>query len=196
MHPALRQPHSQANARPRLEKTEVIGPTQPVDLFAVLWQFLRDFWHCVEQVINKPIISHLKQFDAMYVSLHGWHEHRQQRVRAKKRNHSGRVDKRFHVYGDGSSPATCHLENWSLSIFVDSHDRLTVLHAGEVLDGPGDPDSHVQVWRHDLACLPDLILVRDEPGVHCGPRSPNCEVVCERSGEGGQAWANAPTSIV
>ena len=37
------------------------------------------------------------------------------------------------------------LENWRLRVLVDGHDRLRVLHSGQVLDGTGDGDGNVQI---------------------------------------------------
>ncbi|TYZ65677.1 hypothetical protein PybrP1_007048 [[Pythium] brassicae (nom. inval.)] len=58
------------------------------------------------------------------------------------------------------------LEDRGLLVLVDCHDRLRVLHAREVLDRARDADRDVQLRRHDLACLPDLQLVRHVAGVH------------------------------
>ena len=45
----------------------------------------------------------------------------------------------------------------NLGVFVDGNDGLGVLHAGQVLDGSRDADGDVQVRRHDLARLSNLM---------------------------------------
>src|SRR6201996_99639 len=62
------------------------------------------------------------------------------------------------------------LEDGRFLILIDRHDDLAVLHAGEVLDGPRDPDSDVQFRRDDLTRLPNLKLVGNEACIHRGAR--------------------------
>src|SRR5216684_4368268 len=52
-----------------------------------------------------------------------------------------------------------HLEDRRFLVLVDRHDGLAVLHAGEVLDRAGDADGDIEVGRHDLAGLADLVVV-------------------------------------
>ena len=60
------------------------------------------------------------------------------------------------------------LEDRRLGILVDRDDRLGGLHAGPVLDGPGDARRDVQLRRDGLAGLADLELVRVPAGVGGG----------------------------
>src|SRR6185295_19809340 len=60
------------------------------------------------------------------------------------------------------------LENRRLAVLVDGDDHLAVLHAGEMLDGAGDADGNVELGRHDLAGLADLVVVRHEAGIDRG----------------------------
>src|SRR5258708_17435334 len=52
-----------------------------------------------------------------------------------------------------------HLEDRRFLVLVDRHDGLAVLHAGEMLDRAGDANGNVEVGRHDLAGLADLVVV-------------------------------------
>src|SRR4029450_5470080 len=61
------------------------------------------------------------------------------------------------------------LEDRGLGVLVDGHDGLRGLHAGAVLDRPGDADGDVELRRDGLAGLPHLEGVRVEAGVHRGP---------------------------
>src|SRR4030095_8390165 len=51
------------------------------------------------------------------------------------------------------------LEDRRLGILVDRDDHFAVLHPGQMLDRPGNADGDVKVGGHDLAGLPDLIVV-------------------------------------
>src|SRR5439155_9735905 len=42
--------------------------------------------------------------------------------------------------------------------------------SSEMLDGPGNPDGDVELRRHDLAGLADLVVVGDKPGIDRGAR--------------------------
>src|SRR4029077_9683054 len=53
-----------------------------------------------------------------------------------------------------------HLEDRCFLVLVDRHDGLAVLHAGEMLDRAGDADGDIEVGRHHLAGLADLVVVR------------------------------------
>jgi hypothetical protein len=53
---------------------------------------------------------------------------------------------------------------------LTADDGLARLHAGAVLDGPGDADGDVELRRDGLAGLPHLEAVRVEAGVDGGPR--------------------------
>src|SRR5690349_7408390 len=52
-----------------------------------------------------------------------------------------------------------HLEDRGFLVLVDGHDGLAVLHAGEMLDRAGDADGDIEVGRHHLAGLADLVVV-------------------------------------
>src|SRR5262245_21211207 len=72
-----------------------------------------------------------------------------------------------------------HLEDRCLLVLVDRHDGLAVLHASQVLDGARDTHGDVEVGRHDLAGLADLVVVRHIAGI-----------------DGGTAGAQARTQLV
>src|SRR5882672_4848505 len=57
------------------------------------------------------------------------------------------------------------LEDRRFGVLVDGDDRLGRLHAGPVLDGPGDADRDVELRRHGDPGLADLHLVRHPSGV-------------------------------
>src|SRR6201991_4387546 len=59
-----------------------------------------------------------------------------------------------------------NLEDRGFLVLVDRDDHLAVLHAGEMLDRAGDADGDVEVRRHDLAGLADLVVVGHEAGIH------------------------------
>ena len=59
-----------------------------------------------------------------------------------------------------------HLEDRRLLVLVDGDDDLAVLHAGQMLDRAGNADRDIQVGRHDLAGLADLVVVRHEARIH------------------------------
>src|SRR6516162_9224782 len=56
-------------------------------------------------------------------------------------------------------PVVRNLEDRRLGVLVDRDDHLAVLHPGEMLDRTGDTDGDVKVRSHNLARLPDLIVV-------------------------------------
>src|ERR1700756_4610034 len=60
------------------------------------------------------------------------------------------------------------LEDRRLFVLVNRDDRLRRLHAGAVLDGPGDPERDVGLRRDRLTGLADLELARVVARVHCG----------------------------
>src|SRR5579883_1074070 len=62
------------------------------------------------------------------------------------------------------------LEDGRLLVLVDGDDDLRILHAGKVLNGAGDADRDVELRRHDLAGLADLVIVRHETGIDRGAR--------------------------
>jgi hypothetical protein len=62
-------------------------------------------------------------------------------------------------------PVIRHLKNRRIRILVDRNDDLGFLHPGQMLDGTGDADREVELWRDDLAGLSDLVVIRDETGV-------------------------------
>jgi hypothetical protein len=55
-----------------------------------------------------------------------------------------------------------------LLVLVDGDDDLRVLHAGEMLDGAGDPGGDVEFGRDHLAGLADLPVVRRVAGIDRG----------------------------
>lgn len=57
------------------------------------------------------------------------------------------------------------LEDRRLRVLVDRDDGASVLDAGQVLDGAGNADRHVQFRRDDLAGLADLQLIGHVAGV-------------------------------
>src|SRR5262245_20401899 len=61
-----------------------------------------------------------------------------------------------------------NLEDWGLGILVDRDDYLGILHAGEMLDGARDTDGDVELRRHHLAGLADLVVVRHVAGIDRG----------------------------
>src|SRR5581483_8515283 len=52
-----------------------------------------------------------------------------------------------------------HLEDRRFLVLVDRNDGLAVLHPGEMLDRARDADGNVEIRRHDLAGLADLVVV-------------------------------------
>src|SRR4029453_11975861 len=52
-----------------------------------------------------------------------------------------------------------NLEDRGFLVLVDRNDGLAVLHAGEMLDRAGDADGDIEVRRHHLAGLADLVVV-------------------------------------
>src|SRR5262245_12292162 len=73
------------------------------------------------------------------------------------------------------------LEDRRFGILVDGHDHLRGLHAGPVLNGAGDADRDVELWRDGLARLADLELVGVPPGV--GRRPGRADGGAERVGQ-------------
>src|SRR5262245_200752 len=63
-----------------------------------------------------------------------------------------------------------NLEDRGFLVLVDGDDGLAVLHAGEMLDRTGDADGDVEVGRHHLASLTDLVVVRHEARIDCRAR--------------------------
>src|SRR5437660_1538858 len=70
-------------------------------------------------------------------------------------------------------PIVRHLEYRRFLVLVDGDDDAAVLHTCQVLDRAGDSHGDVEFRRDDLAGLPDLPVVRHEPRVHRGARSPH-----------------------
>ena len=64
-------------------------------------------------------------------------------------------------------------EDRRLVVLVDGDDRLGGLHACSVLDGPRDPGRDVELRRHGLPRLADLVGVRVPAGVDRSPRRPD-----------------------
>ena len=75
-----------------------------------------------------------------------------------------------------------HLEDRRLFVLVDRDDHLRVLHAGSMLNGPGDPDRDVEIERHHLAGLANLPFVGRSAGIHSGPQGTHrrAELVADR----------------
>src|SRR5712692_5224824 len=61
----------------------------------------------------------------------------------------GELRQRLEQIGDET--VVGDLEDRSLLVLVDGDDHLRILHAGEVLDGAGNPDRDIELGRHDLA---------------------------------------------
>src|ERR1044072_3123767 len=61
-----------------------------------------------------------------------------------------------------------NLEDRGFLVLVDRNDGLAVLHAGEMLDRAGESDGDVEVGRHHLAGLADLVVVRHVALIDCG----------------------------
>ena len=81
-----------------------------------------------------------------------------------------------------NQPVIRHLEDRCIGILVDGDDDFRFLHPGQMLDGAGDADREVELWRDDLAGLANLVVIRDKTGVD---RSAGCtkggtELVGER----------------
>mmetsp|Transcript_23216 Transcript_23216/g.60745 ORF Transcript_23216/g.60745 Transcript_23216/m.60745 type:complete len:286 (-) Transcript_23216:190-1047(-) len=78
-------------------------------------------------------------------------------------------------FGDGleevfHKPEVGDLEDGGVRVRVDCSNHLRVFHPGKVLDCPRDPHRDIELRRHDLAGLPNLVVVGHVPGVHCRPR--------------------------
>jgi hypothetical protein len=67
---------------------------------------------------------------------------------------------RHHFKQIPDQPVIRHLEDRRIRILVDGDDDLGVLHPGQMLDGTGDADREVELWRDDLAGLADLVVIR------------------------------------
>ena len=61
----------------------------------------------------------------------------------------------------GDESVISDLENWRLRVLVDGHDRLRVLHSGQVLDGARDGDGNVQILEEfgaDFCCAREQLF--------------------------------------
>src|SRR5690606_7954105 len=76
---------------------------------------------------------------------------------------------RDHLSGVTDDAEVRHREDRGVRILVDRDDRPRVLHADQVLHGPGDPDGDVDVGLDGLARLADLLGVGDPARVDDGP---------------------------
>src|SRR3984957_19870570 len=63
-----------------------------------------------------------------------------------------------------------NLEDRRVLILVDRDDHLGILHAGEMLNRAGNADRDIKFWRHHLAGLADLPVVRRVAGIDRGAR--------------------------
>src|SRR3954447_17007340 len=74
------------------------------------------------------------------------------------------------------------LKNRRVLILVDSDDHLGILHAGEMLNRPGNTDRNIELRRHHLAGLSDLPIIGRIPGIDGGPggTDPGTELIGER----------------
>ena len=81
-----------------------------------------------------------------------------------------RGELRHHLEQVGDQAVVGDLEDRRLLVLVDGDDDLAVLHPRQVLDGARDADRDVELGRHDLAGLPDLVVVRRIARVHRGAR--------------------------
>src|SRR5262245_56400927 len=61
------------------------------------------------------------------------------------------------------------LEDRRVGILVDGDDHLGIFHAGEMLDGAGNADGDIELGRHHLPGLTDLVVVRHVAGIDGGP---------------------------
>src|SRR6478672_453292 len=75
-----------------------------------------------------------------------------------------------------------NLEDRGLGILVDGDDDFRIFHAGEMLYGAGNADGDVKLWRHHLAGLADLMIVRHVAGIDggAGGSDGRTETVCQR----------------
>src|SRR6185437_1226809 len=62
------------------------------------------------------------------------------------------------------------LEDRGLFVLVEGDDHLAVVHAVDMLNGAVDADGDIELGRHDLAGLPNLVVVGDEAGIDGGAR--------------------------
>ncbi len=60
----------------------------------------------------------------------------------------------------GHEPVVRHLEDGRLRVLVDGHDRLGVLHAGQMLTGAGDSNSDVQFLGNQLVFKCEKLFIR------------------------------------
>src|SRR5204863_4319294 len=65
------------------------------------------------------------------------------------------------------------LEDRRLAVLVDGDDHLAVLHAGEMLDSPGNAHRDVELGRHHFAGLAHLVVVGHVAGIHRGAAGPH-----------------------
>ena len=88
---------------------------------------------------------------------------------------AARVDELFELRHDveeiADQPKVGDLEDRRFGVLVDGDDGARILDAGEMLDGAGNADRHVQLRRNDLAGLPDLHVVRRVAGIDRRARS-------------------------
>src|SRR3546814_4551643 len=63
-----------------------------------------------------------------------------------------------------------NLEDRRLLVLVDGDDDLRILHAGEMLDGSGDTDGHVEVGSPHFPGLAVVVVVAHASGVDRGAR--------------------------
>src|SRR6185312_5188923 len=67
-----------------------------------------------------------------------------------------------------------HVKDGRVAVLVDGHDGLGGLHAGPVLDGPGNAEGDVQLWGDADARLPHLCVLVHVAGVDGGTGGADC----------------------
>ena len=50
----------------------------------------------------------------------------------------------------GNEPMIGDLEDWRISVLVDSNNQLRLLHTSQMLNGSGNTDSNVKLWGDNL----------------------------------------------
>src|SRR6516162_6215987 len=71
-------------------------------------------------------------------------------------------------------PIGCDLKNGRVGVLVNRDDDPRILDTGQVLNRAGDSKRDVQLGRHDLAGLSNLIIVRRHPCVDCRASGADC----------------------
>src|SRR5512133_1559814 len=80
---------------------------------------------------------------------------------------------RYHLEQVADDAVGGDLEDGGLPVAVDGDDHVRILHAHQVLDGPGDAAGDVDLGPYGLAGLPYLAVRRQPAGIHRTARSAN-----------------------